>query len=422
MDSSAILIKKTIDQLVKLGVFNGINYSSNLPDEPKMHRFNLSLSIKKDLTDGNLNSSNGSGFSFSSRKLALIKCLIESTERTLNTIYKKSDLVFSSYKSLLDQGQNPLDPTLFGIDKSSQNLSFGWVLGKELISYKSFLIPAQAIFYNYKRQKNEPHLTTQISTGAAGGLDYESTLLRGIYEIIERDAFMTAYLLKIKLPKVDLNQLKDSKIQKLLKIAKKYNLEIVVFDITSDLKIPSFLTILLDKTGLGPTISLGLKSSLFYKTAILGSIEESFHPRLWIRRLITDNKSNNYQYDYNTLSSVSDRGLLWTSPNMLKHLDFLFDQKAKPVSYQLINLTPRQELSKIITILKEKNLPTFFVDLNLPEFKKLGLCFYKVTIPKLQPLYLNEKHKEIRTDRINQVAAYFNLKTLTLNPIPHPFL
>lgn len=128
-----------------------------------------------------------------------------------------------------------------------------------------------------------------ISTGAAGGGSLTAALTRGIFEIVERDSFVIAYLNKIRFPKVSLDSVKDEYVQFLLEMLKRYRLAIHVIDITNDLKIPCFLSIIVNKTGIGPAVSTGLKCHLDPIEAITGSIEEAFNVRTWTRQNYEDN-------------------------------------------------------------------------------------------------------------------------------------
>ncbi len=104
-------------------------------------------------------------------------------------------------------------------------------------------------------------LSVPISTGAAAGGCLASALVRGIYEVIERDAFMISYLNKLENDKVDLEKIPDARITTLLSILNRYRIEGHIMDITSDLGVPTFVTILVDRTGIGPAIHCGLKTS-----------------------------------------------------------------------------------------------------------------------------------------------------------------
>lgn len=341
---------------------------------------------------------------------------MEAAERFCNTSYHNRDLVTSRFSKLHKQS---LNPDLFTLTRYKDQ-SLRWATGFDLITGKKALVPAQVVFFNYHFAAGEPQLTQQISTGAAGGLDHESTLLRGIYEIVERDAFMGMYLLKIPAKRIALNSLKIKQAGTILSQAQRYNLSIELFELTNDLSIPAFLAIVIDRTGLGPVVSFGLKSSLQAQTAIVGAMEEAFHTRPWTREQMMDTSNADQKIDPAEITTINQRGAFWSSPQRLYDLAFLLDQPAIVKNYH--NQPVSQELKTVIDIFYQRKIPVYYNKLTLPIFLKNGFFFYKVTIPQLQPLFLIEKKRELNLKRLKQIADFFEVTNWRVNTLPHPFL
>jgi len=290
-----------------------------------------------------------------------------------------------------------------------------------MISNTTSYIPTQLVYLNYPRLKNEPMLSGNImSTGAAFGFDHTSTLLRGIYEIVERDAFMTVYLCRIPALRINVALLNDTKIQFIYKTYNRYNLETYLFEITNDLKIPSFLTVLVDRNH-EPHLTLGLKSSFNKKEAIIGSMEEAFLSRPWQRKMIMDNTFNTNKKP-ESMSTLFERAVLWRPYNMLKKLNFLLLKKPKNYTLQTQKINDDEALEKIKIILSRCGYQLIYTDITYEKLKQTGGVVYKVFIPDLQPLYLKEEYKEINLMRLKTVSNYFGIKKITINTFPHPFL
>lgn len=413
------LSKELLSLLTEQEILKNISIPDNYPDEPQMYRYGSQLLSTKQFSDGHINNSSASGFSFFDKELALLKCLVEAAERFCTMCYRKKDLVVSTYGDLKKPAINP---AIFPKAKLSSGSKFQWSVGINLITREKTYIPAQLIYYTYLFIKDEPRLTELNSTGAAGGFEKDITILRGIYEIIERDAFMTMYLAKLPCPPIDLGKIKNANVQKIVTAANRYNLEIKVFDITNDLKIPSFMGMVIDRTGLGPCVSFGLKSSLNPLIAILGCMEEAFHSRPWARSQLNLRKSNKFKIKPDNIRFLNERLLFWLSPTMLQNLTFLTDQPTKPIQLGSTQLTIKTELQKVLDLLNEKKCEVFFVDTTLPQLKKSGFFACKIIIPQLQPLYLNETTREVRVNRLKNAALYKGIKKMKVNTIPHPFL
>lgn len=407
-------------------------------DEVKLYQYYAQLNLLK--TNNNFENITASGFSLFSKKDAVLKCLSEALERyALKNI--DNALIYSK-KSDLDKPSIDLSRIISFSKKQrdkDKNLQFNiegeysWVLGKDLFSLKNVYIPTQLVYLTYIRNYNESLIRLPISTGAASGTAYSASIYRGICEIIERDSFMIFYLNKLSPKRVALSKSKNKMIKKILKISKNYNFLLKVFDITTDVNVYTFLTIIYDPTGIGPSISVGLKSDLNPINALIGSISEAFHPRNWLRNEM-DNISNQDIFDKNSCPrTLKDRGMLWLGKEMLEKLNFFVNSKNIVVNiddYKNISFEKSSDnLEKMISILKKSNLNAYFVDITpkLSFLEKSKFNVVMVVIPELHPLHLDEKYPYFGGNRLYEVPFKLNLlkkksEEINLNKFPHPFL
>lgn len=352
-----------------------------------------------------------SGYSFSSKPLALAKCFGESLERLSSYTFLKKKIIMKNLPQsliafLLNQNE---------LQKFSGNI--GYTYGFDVHNNKTVLIPAQLAYVTYHKFYTEAKITESNTNGAAGGFTHEEVLLSAIYEVVERDAFMTMYLGSFTPPLINVQLLKSRKIEKILNICKRYHLEPFIFNITNDLGIPTFMTILIDRTGYGPAVSVGLKTGRTSEELIIRSIEEAFVSRQWIRKeMLYGEKS-----DELAANSILSRGLYWSSLTRLKHLEYLLSQKPQTLLVQKMKGSISEELLQVLDIFKKKQIQIYYVDISLPSYKNLGYKVYKVIIPSLQPLYLYEKNKVINITRLKNVSNYYKQEQ-TINTIPHPLL
>ena len=75
-------------------------------------------------------------------------------------------------------------------------------------------------------------------------------------------------------------------------------------------------------------------------------------------------------------------------------------------------------------MLGKKGHDVYYVDITHSKIKKSGYRVYKIIIPTLQPLYLNESEKKgcIREKRLKEVLSFFGKKKGYINTTPHPFM
>lgn len=406
---NALLSDSEVNKIIK-----DIWMKSSYHDEPRFFLCSSILNIKSPYEIS------AAGLSFASSHVAILKCVGETIERYCTYSYRKSSIIFSSYDSIEGYA---LDPGLFEDDSRLRKGKLGWIKGFNLTDNINSFIPAQLVYLNYKKANEEIQLPQpNVSTGAAGGFDHASTLLRGIYEVVERDSFMNIYLNKISAPKIDLNSLNDKIIKKILASCERYGLEVNVFDITTDLGIPTFVSLVIDKSGIGPSVSCGAKASLRANEALVGGVTESFLTRGWIRTELLKTKLKQPKHITVKPAALLQRGLFWSSPRKIELLDFLLKQPTMSVNYSDFKGDAEEELARVVSILKKKGHTVYYTDITLPNFKKVGYLVYKVIIPTLQPLYLDEGYKILRLNRLKETAIFFGKKKFSLNRVPHPFL
>lgn len=407
-------------------------------DEPKFWSFSSFLN-KKVINDGLHFHSKGSGFSFFSPITAFVKSVAEAIERTNNYVFLQRFVDFTGSHTTNSSCVNPQrfsyfdeqqlerrDYKNYQITKSS---SYRWSTCTELLSGKAMLLPAQLIYLSYPFMQNEPILYPLISTGCAGGSSLSGAIIRGIYEVVERDSFMIFYLNMIVPPQIDLHAVSknDERIKYLLEVCRRYLLTIKVVDLTTDLTIPVYAAIVIDRTGIGKAISIGLKADLNPINAIIGAIEEAMHTRGWVRKEYEKNKRDISHQDLLLHPSIINRGLFWFPKSKIKLMNFMLKSKKRTPVF----LDPNQStntndtLKQLISIFSTKKYPIYFKNITLPEFTTTKYFTVKIICPDLHPLYLDEKHPvriSKRMQSVPQILGYTGNETGYPNLTPHPFL
>jgi len=414
-------IKILYDLLSKARVVGSIAPVNSFSDDPRFFEFSAKLNLTKENTDGIKDTIDATGVDFFEPEVALLKCLGESIERFSLYSYRKRNIKYINVSKWPQEvfPMSSFSPFL------KEDLKVGYIKGINITDNKNIIIPAKLVYLGYKAKKNEvDYQYPLISTGAAGGFDFESTILRGIYEIIERDTFINTYLLSITVPMVDLKKIESEELSKIIISIERYNLELYVFHLTNDLAIPSFCSLLIDKTGIGLSVSVGAKAGLNIIDAIIGSISETLMIRTSMRTnaLFPNENSEKEQKDV-FLHEILKRGSYWWSTEKLKNLNFLLEQSPQRMNVKDFNGSKKEELNQVIKILKDRNFKIYFADITADIFKESNYRVIKVLIPGLQPIYLYENQKKfINKKRLKQVSDFFGIKNQKINKIPHPFL
>jgi ribosomal protein S12 methylthiotransferase accessory factor len=401
------------DFLIKKNVIKSVERATIFYDEPQVHHFAAILNIPDTYPyKEQLGETGASGISFDNPKEAIMKCMYESIERYSLLFW---DGVITKVKI------KDLHPAFIESNTSLHPDNIvGTVISENIQTGKSTSVPAQSIYLTYSNKLNEPFLSTLITTGTAGGYSSKSALTRALLEVIERDSFMTRYLLKIWPKRINSETIEDQQIQSIFVYLKRYNLTPYIFDSTNDLGIPTFYRILVDQTGIGPAISSGLSAQLTPIKAIKNAVLESFITRWWIRKELLLNKvrSKNSLVPKKILT-VRDRAFYWSPTKMLSQLTPLLSQPAVSLHDNTYLEIPSSQLAKYLI---DRGFTIFKKDITNNIFQSLDYIIIRAVVPEMQPLYLKETQPIYRKKRLKQVANFFGVTKTILNTLPHPFL
>lgn len=399
-------------------------------DEPRIPSFTVEIKYRS-FSTYSFEMERFRRYSSFSKERCLLEALGESIERYSLSVYHKKELLWDSYENLKPRAINPTEFISFSESKikpsfqiyNNSREKLNWVKGVSLNTHKNIFIPAQLVYLPYKLKKNEPVINFSISTGAACHSSLERAILNGVLEVIERDAFIINYLNKLSRNIIDINTSDDKTFKQIIAWLKRYNLELYLLDISTDIPVYSVLAILLDRTGLGPAISVGTKSDLSIDEAILGATEECLQVRPWIKetmvrkgiKKIREVEKNKYY-----LFEKVERGLLWSTPKMISKINFFL--KGKRISIKNLPRKKTKNLGTLLDWFRRKKIKVIYKDVTPPNLRG-GIFVVKAIVPQFQPLYLDERFPCWKGKRLKEVPKTLGLNPLKrINSFPHPFL
>ena len=408
---------ETVKRMLKTNLIVRWGRCFKFTDEPKLESYfaQHDLDVNENL--------HGSSMDIDKER-AKIKAIGECLER-LSLIYpRRHRFINATFREIVSLGEDALDPGLcmnFSESylplKSIEYLDIlrtshmRWVIGKNLIKNKPAFIPYQLVFLpTIDELEHDPLIRVPITTGTACGDGFEDAVLKGIMECIERDSNMLCWLTKKDVPRVILDLPLFMEIEK---YTARYNLELYVWDLTSDIGIPSMMAIVINRTGIGPAISAGTKADLDPKKAVIGAIYEALHCRFWIRSL--------YQKKQHTIKAedvidLPSRGFYWYRLDMIKQLDFLMNTQNKIMLSEIRDLTSDSDrLVFTLNILTERGISAYATDITLPQIKEWGFAVVRTVLPELHPMHLDEDMPYYYSQRLAKHKQ-------VLNKIPAPFL
>jgi ribosomal protein S12 methylthiotransferase accessory factor len=367
---------------------------------------------------------------------AMLRAIAEGIEQFSMARCPYRSFVNASFSKLGERGLNPESVTAFSKQQLAQKqfslfrfdgLSrFRWCRALSLPKCRWKYIPAQLVYGPYRGLPGEHAIRFPITTGAATGSALSGAICRGICEVVERDSFMITYLNSLSVPEIVMDGSLEFDLRYLLEEFARCRLELRVFDITTDIPIPTALAVIVDRKGIGPAICIGLKASLDMHRAIVGAIYEAQSNRLSIRKLMKSRKLSNQP----EVVRLQERALFWSRIGSISYLGFLLNGRKRTSlsSFRRVNLsnTPKV-LQRLLQIISALGHEIYVRDISIRPLKRLSIFTIKAVLPGLQPLYLDERFRYLGGRRLYEVPVAVGhssgrLSEARLNPIPHPCL
>ncbi len=372
-------------------------------------------------------SPSGSGFSPTE---AEIHTLMESVERYSNMVVDESRFIWSKYDQIKTRAINPEVLGLYSDEQYSRNdlgcskfsiySPIPWIEGYDIHDDKPVMIPADFVFYPAIREKP---LVFDTSNGASAHTDIVQAILNGLFEVVERDSFLTMWLNGFSMPILNLKKLPFG-FSKSIELINEFGMNVKLVDLTNDTRIPTVAAICYNNNpSKHPSVLVGAGSHIQPETAVQKAL---FEMEFMLSEMLEHPNKKKINRP-NQISSMYEHPLYYLNPKMRKYWDFMISSK-ETTDFPRVSKSPKQgyaTLMQIVRLLHSMNHRVIYVDITSPELKKMGLVAVKVLVTGFQPLYVGTKLR-LNIQRLHEAAEYVsrNIKATRmhpgLNPAPHP--
>jgi ribosomal protein S12 methylthiotransferase accessory factor len=373
----------------------------------------------------------GSGLS---RQVAWASAIGESLERYSAAAYDESELVEATYEQLAREGMRVLDPGSVPLYSHRQYSSPGfpfrpfqadtrisWVRGRSLVSGEHILVPACLVFIPFEK---DSRIYNAISTGLACDISPVGAALRGLYEVVERDAIMIMWLGRLPVPEVDL-ELLPSLGEIFERVFRPSRLEFRVSDITTDLGIPVAFAMAIDRSNAGVALTAGAAASLQPEHAVLKALVEAAQGRLWLRNERDEGRLAKV-LDKDQVATFHDHVRWFGHQQHLEHVSFLLSGPRAAMERQVrdSSLSAENLLHALASSLAGRGLDVIVVDITPTDVAQLGFNVVKTLVPGLVDLNSHHLLSLKGNSRLYEVPRLLNYGRRDENglyDIPHPF-
>jgi ribosomal protein S12 methylthiotransferase accessory factor len=408
-------------------------------DEPDFVHY-LSETCSTDRLGQLPNFTNNGGVGIDSRA-AVAKAVGEGVERYCSAFFRYRDLTVCSYEDLPGPGTHPDDYALYTPEQIAKgdlpwraftvDAPVCWTTGVSLVTGERVFLPAAMVYvpFHYLRDDQDTPITQPISTGLAAGSSFADAALSGLCEAVERDAFTITWQARLSRPRIEAASLPASSRDRVDRFTRA-GLQVEMMDITTDLGVPTILTIAVGDRPTSPAVAVAAATHPLAEVATNKSLEELAHTRKFARQVL----------DYTPALPVDVEHGHPEITDQKHHLRFYGPQPAKAFAafawasdeiraFEQIQ-EPRPEarqsqLAAVVARVRAAGLDVIACDLTTPDVAALGLSVVRVVVPGLHPLFMGHRNRALGGRRLYEVPGRLGVEGIAPgqpdNPYPHPF-
>ena len=381
--------------------------------------------------------SNGSGAGLTYQD-AYYCTLGECAERYSLSVINPKNLIFGTYNELKHQ-YNITKPAIWQLFSKTQfaNIPFpeftedtkiAWVNADNLLLKEQVLVPACTIYLPYVPHflnQQEKILYPSVSTGAACSSSCNEAILKGIYELIERDAFLICWRKKLRIPEIVIDE--NSAIFNIfIDKFKRKHLEYRLFYTKLDMKAHSVFGILYvsDNQSTNKTLYCGGACHHDPNVAVIKTLLELAQGLKWGEYTKAERFVPNV--DFSNIISFKDRMLLYATGEYNQAFDFLQNNSKINLSdiKKELHANTNDYLKDILLSLKLSDIDVFAIDVTPVDIEQCQLNVIKVLIPEFETMEGNYNWQFLGKNRYEELPKKLGF-TLSqdndYNPYPHPY-
>ncbi|MCX6358189.1 MAG: YcaO-like family protein [Armatimonadetes bacterium] len=363
----------------------------------------------------------------------------ESLERYALGNVDADELLVGTEKEMRRAGHRPVGSGRWALFDATQQLDeqfvqfcedtpIAWRPAQSLTNRRDCLVPACMVHIPYvpvRSDTGERLVAPAISTGAACAATLTEGMLKGLCELIERDAFMIVWRNSLPVPRVRFAA--DTPLGRLF--AEKFQrpgLDYAVFHTTLDLGMPSFVGVLIDSREDPPSTLVGGAAHPDPERAVIKTLLEMSQGLKWKDHMEAPPP---VEPGFTGIRSFTDRAYLYALNDMRPAFDFLFhggrDVDISGIA-SLDHGDPGSNLRRCVDTLAGRGLEALAMDLTTVDVEQCGLHVVRTMAPGLETMEGDHLLPFLGGRRWRDVPVELGYRQHALdagsvNPYPHPY-
>jgi ribosomal protein S12 methylthiotransferase accessory factor len=290
-------------------------------------------------------------------------------------------------------------------------------------------VPAAMVFvpYHYLHAHGDAPIVQPISTGLACGCTLSEAALSALSEAVERDAFTLTWQARMSRPRLAPDSL-PAAAEEILERFANAELAVELLDITTDIRVPTVMTIALGRADTSPAVAVAAAADPSPERAIVKSLEELAHTRKYARQLMQYSPELPVEPGHPQVTEQRDHLRFYCPQHARRLIEFAWSSPQLHAAADLPELPGESAGAQLDALVREvagAGCDVVMCDLTTPDIRSLGLHVVRVVAPGLHPLFMGYATRALGGRRLYTVPQRLGHPGLAPgepdNPYPHPF-
>jgi ribosomal protein S12 methylthiotransferase accessory factor len=300
-----------------------------------------------------------------------------------------------------------------------------WVWAWSAAEERPVLVPAARVLLPFSAVTTADHADIANISGCATGTSLVTAALGGLLEVIERDTFMIAWMARLPLARVHIDERSSWEIGEYVAAFNATGREVRCATITLDWGIPLVVAIAASQHPSDPAAVVAAAAHPDLAHACRRALKELSANLAHVRHTMAEATALP-DPDPSQIRTQEAHALLFARPDMFPHLEGWW-APARSVSLPAPENDPPAEVFERITRgLARRGGDALLVDLSMSQLRGRGLWTVKSLVPGAYPMNFDALWPHLGGDRLRSAAVELGVRpepmTIEqLHHVPHPF-
>jgi ribosomal protein S12 methylthiotransferase accessory factor len=411
------------------GIVTSVEECLASTSEPRLFQAACEVGQGKALLGSSLEHLSGIGGTGTSRSEAASAAVGEAIERYSATYVPTERLVVGTARELPGAvvpdrfalfSDRQLESAGFPFQRFTADTPVAWVQGCELPGGAPAFLPAELVYLGAASPAGSESIGYATSSGLACAETRLETLVRGLFELLERDAFMILWAGRLSLPLLEPGSGHDRPFATT-------GLTFSALDLSAFHRVPTVLGVVRAPAGFPGAVGVGAAAAPTVERARWKALAEAFACRSAGAKLALLQAGLEAAGD--AVATFEDHIVRYADHDHEAATAFLDANPARVATGSVAPLEgsgPQGWLEALCSRVEAAGSSAYALDVTSPDVAELGLTVSRVITPELCRLDVSHDARFLGGSRLYEVAMRLGLRPDALtedgvNPDPHPF-